>query len=140
MPVKQPLRPDRLLFVYGSLRRGSRHENAQRLADESVWLGAATAQGRLYRIDWYPAFVPGESGEVRGDLVELADPTTSLPWLDRFEGCSPDDPQPHEYRRETIELVCPGSTVTASTYVWTLAINGLQPITSGDWLAVGADR
>lgn len=46
-----------LLFVYGTLRRGSDHANAARLARESAWLGTGTLMGTLYRVSWHPALV-----------------------------------------------------------------------------------
>ena len=75
---------------------------------------------------------------MRGDLVELLDPKVSLPWLDQFEGCSPGDLQPHEYRRETISVECSGGTVQTRAYVWNLPTHGLEYIDGGDWVVAQA--
>lgn len=132
MPARQA--PD-LLFVYGTLRRGSDHANAARLGRESDWLGTARLIGTLYRVSWYPALVLEGSDSVTGDLLRLHDAAASLRWLDAFEGCAPDDPPPHDYRRETAHVITPRGQVTASVYVWNLAADGLERIASGDWLA-----
>lgn len=131
MPPRQA--PD-LLFVYGTLRHGSDHANAARLARESEWLGRATLTGTLYRVSWYPALVLEGSDTVTGDLLRLHNPAASLPWLDAFEGCAADDPVPHDYRREVAEIMTADGSATARVYVWNLAVDGLERIKSGDWL------
>lgn len=131
MPPRQA--PD-LLFVYGTLRHGSDHANAARLARESEWLGRATLTGTLYRVSWYPALVLEGSDTVTGDLLRLHSPAASLPWLDAFEGCAADDPVPHDYRREVARLTTAKGAASALVYVWNLPVAGLQRITSGDWL------
>lgn len=131
MPARQA--PD-LLFVYGTLRRGSDHANARRLAQESDWLGTATLAGTLYRVSWHPALVLEGSDTVTGDMVRLHDSAASLTWLDAFEGCAADDPLPHDYRRETVAVMTADGGATALVYVWNLAVDGLDRITCGDWL------
>jgi gamma-glutamylcyclotransferase (GGCT)/AIG2-like uncharacterized protein YtfP len=131
MPARQA--PD-LLFVYGTLRRGSDHPNAARLADESAWLGTATLTGTLYRVCWHPALTLAGIDAVTGDLLRLHDPAASLPWLDAFEGCAVDDPLPHDYRRERTQVMTADGPATALVYVWNLPLGGLERIASGDWL------
>jgi gamma-glutamylcyclotransferase (GGCT)/AIG2-like uncharacterized protein YtfP len=123
-----------LLFVYGTLRRGSDHENAARLARESSWLGNATLVGTLYRVTWHPALVLEGEDTVIGDLLRLTDPAVSLPWLDAFESCGPDDPPPHDYRREIATVMTADGAVDAMVYVWNLPLDGLERIAGGDWL------
>lgn len=131
----QPIPDMHLLFVYGSLRAGSDHPNAARLAQESAWLGKATLTGTLYRVDWHPALVLEGSDTITGDLLHLHDSASSLPWLDEFEGCAPDDPHPHDYRRELCNVIAPAGAVAALTYIWNLPVTALARIPSGDWLA-----
>lgn len=123
-----------LLFVYGTLRRGSDHENAARLARESAWLGTATLPGTLYRVSWHPALVLEGEDSVTGDLLRLRDPAASLPWLDAFESCGPDDPPPHDYRREIAPVMTAGGAEQAMVYVWNLGVGGLERMPGGDWL------
>lgn len=130
-----PIQTPPLLFVYGTLRRGSDHPNAARLARESVWLGTATLTGTLYRVSWHPALVLEGEDRVTGDLLRLTDPTGSLPWLDAFESCGPDDPPPHDYRREMAQVMTADGVVPAMVYVWNLPLDGLERMPGGDWLA-----
>lgn len=123
------------LFVYGSLRPGSDHPNAARLARESTWLSRATLTGTLYRVDWHPALILEGSDTITGDLLLLHDPASSLPWLDVFEGCAAGTLPPHDYRREICTVAAPEGTVAALTYIWNLPVLGLERIASGDWLA-----
>ena len=96
-----------LLFVYGTLRRGCDGAEARRLSTEGEWLGQARLRGLLYRVDWYPALVmdADEMGWVIGDLFRMTDPATILAWLDRYEECGPDFPEPQEYRRVIAEAL-----------------------------------
>jgi gamma-glutamylcyclotransferase (GGCT)/AIG2-like uncharacterized protein YtfP len=123
-----------LLFVYGTLRRGSDHANAARLAAESEWLGTATLVGTLFRVTWHPALVLEGDDVVTGDLLRLTDPAASLPWLDSFESCGPDDPPPHDYRREIASVMTASGAVDAMVYVWNLPTGGLERMPDGDWL------
>jgi len=130
-----PIQTPPLLFVYGTLRRGSDHPNAARLAQESTWLGHATLTGTLYRVSWHPALVLEGTDRVTGDLLRLTDPAASLPWLDAFESCGPEDPPPHDYRREMAEVMTADGSVEAMVYVWNLPLDGLERMPGGDWLA-----
>lgn len=130
-----PIQTQPLLFVYGTLRRGSDHPNAARLASESAWLGTATLTGTLYRVSWHPALVLEGDDTVTGDLLRLTDPAISLPWLDAFESCGPEDPPPHDYRREMAEVMTADGAVPAMVYVWNLPLDGLERMPGGDWLA-----
>jgi len=70
-----------LLFVYGSLRRGSPHPLAIRLAENARWLGLAGYRGLLFDIGAYPGAVPADdpARRVRGDLYRLTDPAPARP-------------------------------------------------------------
>jgi gamma-glutamylcyclotransferase (GGCT)/AIG2-like uncharacterized protein YtfP len=82
---------NRLLFVYGTLVTSHAHPQGNRLRAEALFLGPATIAGRLYRISWYPGLRPPESTAdiVQGEVYELANPATSLVWLDEYEGITP---------------------------------------------------
>jgi gamma-glutamylcyclotransferase (GGCT)/AIG2-like uncharacterized protein YtfP len=130
-----PIQTPNLIFVYGTLRRGSDHPNAERLARQSAWLGTASLTGTLYRVSWHPALVLEGGDHVTGDLLRLTDATASLPWLDAFESCGPDDPPPHDYRREMAEVMTADGPVSAMVYVWNLPLDLLERMPGGDWLA-----
>lgn len=124
-----------LLFVYGTLRRGSDRAEAARLEREAQWLGSATTRGVLFRVSWYPALVAGLAGTVTGDVYRLRDARRSLEWLDAFEGCGADNPPPHDYRRVLLPVLLGGRTRPASVYAWNKPVTGLARIGSGDWLS-----
>lgn len=117
-----------LLFVYGSLRRGSGHPMAAVLAENSDYLGAASISGILYRIDWYPGLVPCDDPDrrVRGDLYRMVRPRRLLPLLDEYEECAPDHSPPHEYRRAIAAVLRAGETVFAWTYFYNRPVEGLD--------------
>lgn len=124
-----------LLFVYGTLRRGSGHAMGAWLAAQAEWRGPARCDAaRLYRVSWYPALAEGAAGEsVRGDVYRL--PGDALwPTLDAFEGVAgrADD----EYERRLTEVVLDeGGTVRAWCYWYRPAAEGLAQVAGGDWLA-----
>ena len=78
-----------LLFVYGTLRRGStRGGFAARLEAEASWLGAAQIRGSLYQVHAdYPGLAEpqSENNWITGEVWEFADPAL---WaaLDQYEG------------------------------------------------------
>ncbi|RMG53776.1 MAG: gamma-glutamylcyclotransferase [Gammaproteobacteria bacterium] len=125
------------LFVYGTLLPGSPHPLARRLAAESDDLGPAQVPGLLYDLGGYPGLrhQPGTPARVQGRLLRLHDPGRSLPWLDAYEGCSPRDPRPHEYRRVELPVqTAQGDRVTAWAWLWQGLPRG-RLIAGGDWLA-----
>lgn len=124
-----------LLFTYGTLRAGSDDPMARWLQSVSRRVGPAEASGTLYRIDYYPGFVPGGQGQVFGDLLHLDDPSAACAILDEHEQCSDAWPQPHEYRRERIMVTGQAGAVEAWTYVFAHDASKLERIESGDFLA-----
>jgi gamma-glutamylcyclotransferase (GGCT)/AIG2-like uncharacterized protein YtfP len=48
-----PEAPERLVFVYGTLRRGGRND-INRLRPPPQYVGMGEVQGRLYHFDSYP--------------------------------------------------------------------------------------
>lgn len=121
------------LFVYGTLRRGSRHPLAGQLAAKGKHVGEARYNGRLYRITHYPGAVASSSPDdwVFGDLFDLRD-VEFLTALDRYEGCGPDDPEPTQYLRLLQSVVlADGTTSEAWMYVYNRPIEGRERIKSG---------
>lgn len=123
-----------LLFVYGTLRCGFDWPMAQWLRGVAQVVGQGHVAGRLYRVDDYPGYVPGEEGRVIGDLFALPDPAALLARLDDYEECSDAWPQPHEYRRERVNVQMPDGPVRAWTYVYTRDPSALPRILGGDFL------
>jgi len=126
--------PD-LLFVYGTLRRASRHRAHERLARAAEPFGEGTVAGRLYLVEDYPGLVAaaGESARVRGEVYRLVAPSV-LADLDRYEGCDAVDPARGLYRRARAEVVLDdGRSVTAWVYLYNRPVTALRPIASGDY-------
>jgi gamma-glutamylcyclotransferase (GGCT)/AIG2-like uncharacterized protein YtfP len=80
--------PDHL-FVYGTLRRGSAHPLAKRLAAEARFVGEGTVKGRPYSFGAYPGAVLDASSRetIEGDLYGIGENTSLLAALDAYEGC-----------------------------------------------------
>lgn len=108
---------------------------ARWLASVAQLKGAAVARGALYRVDYYPGFVPGPDGIVTGALFCLSDAEAILSVLDEHEECAAHFPAPHEFRRERIEVRSAAGPVEAWTYIYARDVAGLERIASGDFLA-----
>lgn len=99
----------------------------------SEFVGEGTVAGSLYRIGWYPGLVLKEGGDVVvGEVYRVN--AEKLTKLDAFEGCSADDPDPHEYRRVKTPVVW--DSVQKEAWVWEFIapIGEREAIASGDWL------
>jgi gamma-glutamylcyclotransferase (GGCT)/AIG2-like uncharacterized protein YtfP len=128
-----------VIFVYGTLRRDLSHEMFHLLAKHARYMGDATVSGRLFDLGDYPGMIPSEDrSKVVGELYEI----DQAKWhdvvtrLDKYEGCSSDDPEPHEYRRELVNARLHSGDVVAA---WAYVLNGRpakdQEIKSGDYLS-----
>lgn len=125
------------VFVYGSLRKGCGHPMHQVLGEGAHLDAMARLPGRLYDLGAYPALVPDATaqGTVLGELYRVPEPGRVLPLLDRYEGCTAEDQDPHEYRRERHTVVLDdGSTRVAWVYVYNRPVAHLEPIPGGDYL------
>lgn len=117
------------LFVYGTLRRGSKNKFARLLHAHAQFVGNASIPGRLYRLGHYPGAVSSNtSGEwVRGELYLIHDPRWTLPALDSYEG--------PEFQRVKLEVQLDlGGRIEAWVYVCRGTPRGTR-IRSGDWLS-----
>lgn len=128
---------ERRVFVYGTLRRGFPHPMATFLSESARFLGEGTVRGTLVNLGSYPGLsLPGDTA-VRGDLYEFSPDSAAvgLERLDAYEGCSARDPLPHEYRKESVEVVLTdGTTCRASVYLLNGSPSGFEMIGSGDYL------
>jgi len=115
-----------LVFVYGTLRRGSAHSMSNRFP-ESKFITQASARGRLYDLGPYPGLVvDGSSSLVAGEVYEVDDET--LKQIDGFEASS-------NYRRREVELSPAVLNRTCWTYEPDPEFYSFQVlILSGDWI------
>jgi gamma-glutamylcyclotransferase (GGCT)/AIG2-like uncharacterized protein YtfP len=127
-----------LLFVYGTLRRGSGSPMHGLLAAEADFVSDAAFRGRLYLIGDYPGAVPSDAcGDVvRGELYRLHRPEDSLAWIDRYEQCGNGFPAPQEYLRQIRQVILPdGSVCKAWIYLYNHSVKGRPHLPSGDFSA-----
>lgn len=120
-----------LVFVYGTLRSGGTHHF--RMAGAEL-VASGTVCGRIYRFDWYPGLVLGESGdEITGEVYAVG--PALLAELDLFEGLSAGEIEGSEYRRVRAKVrTGSGETITAWVWEWRGAVEETQRIAGGDWL------
>jgi len=127
------------IFVYGTLRKDQSHEMFHLLAKHGRFVGDATVAGRLFDLGEYPGMIcPDETHRVIGEIYEIhvADWNDVVTRLDKYEGCSSDDPGPHEYRRELVSArLVSGAVVPAWAYVLTRFPAADHEIESGDYLS-----
>ncbi len=126
------------LFVYGTLRRSAAHP-MHRLLLPAAFVGPGRFQGKLYDLGRYPAAVASAdpADTVHGEVYLLHAPAATLAALDRYEGCSPDEPAPHEYVRAAaaIRLDTDSRLVAAQIYLYNRPTAHLTRIEPGDYLA-----
>lgn len=126
-----------LIFVYGSLRKDFSSPASEILDNHSEYVGEATFQGKLYKVDWYPGVVPSDDPDdiVFGEVYKITEKDHVLPALDRYEGCSPEDPEPHAFvRKQRLVTLDNGGTIDAWIYLYTRPVSGKDRIDSGDYL------
>ena len=134
--------PDTLMFVYGTLRKDARGQVLSPLCRDWVFQGYGTVPGELYDFGAYPGAVPvtGSESRILGELYLLPDPETMIPPIDRYEGCTDEDPAPHEFERALVDVAMEdGSTRRAWIYWYKPEPLGRR-LGSGDYLQRTGDR
>lgn len=124
------------LFVYGTLRRGSTHPMARRLATAARHVGIGLLRGDLYDLGSFPgaALSPNSNGRIVGDLYALREPTALLDVLDRYE--NGDDPLDPLFRRISAEVKLAQGRQSVAAWIYVIEARASEPrILSGDWLA-----
>jgi gamma-glutamylcyclotransferase (GGCT)/AIG2-like uncharacterized protein YtfP len=95
------------LFVYGTLRRRSRHPMARRLAESARHVAAAKIAGRLYDLGRFPGLKEPHSPSdwVQGDVYDLGgNAERTLPEMDAYENAESPPPTPYERQLATVTL------------------------------------
>jgi gamma-glutamylcyclotransferase (GGCT)/AIG2-like uncharacterized protein YtfP len=115
-----------LVFVYGTLRRGSAGAMSIRFPD-SKFIAEAQVSGSLYDLGAYPGLLLNEAdSSVTGEVYEVDDEI--LNQLDDFEASS-------HYCRKQVEISLGSHRKVCWTYEPAPEFYALQTlITSGDWL------
>ena len=86
------------LFVYGTLRRGSKIKIARLLHANSEFIGPGRMQGRLARSHPHRGVVRSDKPDdwISGEVFKLNDPSMLLPILDEYEDS--------EYQRTSVPV------------------------------------
>jgi gamma-glutamylcyclotransferase (GGCT)/AIG2-like uncharacterized protein YtfP len=112
------------------------------LRENARYAGEASIRARLYIIrdpddpvNTYPGAVPtaDPADHLYGELYEITGDTARLyAVLDRFEGCSPDWPEPHEFLRRNVEVeLMDGQAAAAIAYLYTWDVSLAKYVASG---------
>lgn len=130
-----------LLFVYGTLLTTANHPLGEVLRAHASYIGKGSMQARLYWIkdpddprNHYPgAFPSGNPADrVHGEVYEITDPARVLPALDRYEACSEDWPEPHEFLRRSVPVrLEKGGELRCWSYFYTWDVSRARLIASG---------
>jgi len=134
---------DDYLFVYGTLRRDYSHIMNRYLVKHSEYIGNGIFQGRLFMVDDYPGGVDSSDSQdtIKGNVFRLTQVRSVLLNLDVYEDCSPESPQPTEFRREkrSVRLMT-GEILECWIYLYNHSVEGLPLIPSGDFFKPGLSQ
>ena len=124
------------MFVYGTLRKDARGQVLSPLCRDWVFKGYGTVAGELYDFGAYPGAVPSHSGNahIRGEVYELPEPSSTIPLIDQYEGCGENDPPPHEFERELIDVHLEDGGVARAWIYWYQPSPMGRRLESGDYL------
>ena len=127
-----PESPERLVFVYGTLRRGGRND-INRLQPAPDYVGMGEVQGRLYHFDWYPGLTLGgdEAVTVVGEVYRITPPLEAV--LDEIEQI--EEGARSEYFKREVEVRMADASRTCLVYEINPArVIGREAIGHGDWI------
>ena len=123
--------PCEYLFVYGTLKRDMHGSIHPYLAAHADYLGNAEFQGKLYQIAGYPGVVASDDvkDQVHGEVYVIRQRTLLFAILDRYEECSEEFSEPHEYcrRMQTVALNR-GDKIIAWMYLYNRSTVGLHQL------------
>ncbi len=128
---------DYTIFVYGTLKSGSKSPMHALLKDNSMFLGRATLNAKLYDAGGYPgAVLSSEPNDiVLGEAYLLHKPEILLKELDAYEEYGPGFSEPFEFKRIKAKITLEtGIEVDAWVYVYNLDVDKLKPIKGYDYL------
>jgi gamma-glutamylcyclotransferase (GGCT)/AIG2-like uncharacterized protein YtfP len=129
------------LFVYGTLTSAAIPLELQAIMAEcGSFIGnAVLSSAQLYQLDGYPgaALCKNQDAKVFGEIYQISDSQKLFAVLDAYEECSPDFPEPHEYRRQQVTVTDTiGNTLIAWCYLYNRDTNKLKIIANGDYKTI----
>ncbi len=123
------------LFVYGTLKRRSRHPMARRLAQSARHVGAARIAGRLYNLGRYPGLKEPRFADdcVQGDVYDLGENADAvLREMDAYENAESPPPTPYERLPATVTLE-DGRALTVWVYWYRGKVDEAHFIAAGSY-------
>ena len=124
------MRPTPYLFVYGTLKKGSRVPERLPLDAKAHLLREVTLRAKLYHLDEYPGAVlsSDEKDVVHGELYELKETEATLAELDAYEG--------GEFERKLVDVFFPefGFPLECWAYLYVGPTAGLTLVPGGRFL------
>jgi gamma-glutamylcyclotransferase (GGCT)/AIG2-like uncharacterized protein YtfP len=137
--------PTRLVFVYGTLRRGEERD-INRLLPAPTWIGDGVVEGTLFNLGSYPGIVLGQgplSGRVVGEVYRIAEALERQ--LDIIEEVWPTataipNPSSEYTRSETVAYLAGRPNATPQTLRCLVyeasrhAVAGKPVLSNGDWV------
>ena len=121
--------PPRLVFVYGTLRRGQSND-ILRMHPAPQYLGRARVNGVMYHLGAYPGVVLGGTRWVQGEVYEVTEALEHA--LDVLEGVLP-TPTGEYFKRE-VPVSWAGQSARCLVYeINPEFLKGREEILSGDW-------
>ena len=127
-----PQSAERLVFVYGTLRRGGRND-INRLQPAPEYLGMGEVQGVLYHFDRYPGLTLGgeRAVTVMGEVYRITPALEAV--LDRIEQIV--EGADSEYFKREVAVTMQEGTRTCLLYeINPSRLMGREPIGHGDWI------
>lgn len=129
------------LFVYGTLKQTANQSRYAFLEPYTEFFAHASASGKLFLYEdaefIYPGFVFDEMADssVKGELYVITDAKPLFEKLDAYEGCTREDPLPHQYRREQVTVKTNVAFEhQAWTYVYNWQTTGLKEVVNGNFV------
>jgi gamma-glutamylcyclotransferase (GGCT)/AIG2-like uncharacterized protein YtfP len=124
-----------LVFFYGTLMSGFNRESRTRVEFALEPVGRGSIRAVLFDIGIYPAAIPSELSQVRGEVHRMLAPAAVLRALDEFEDYRCDQPDVSLYvRSETLVCLDDGGVERAWVYFYNAPLGGARRIESGDYL------
>ncbi len=131
------------IFIYGSLRREFSSPVRSVLEHHAEFIGVGTVPGKLYNIDWYPGALESEDPDecVTGAVYRVRNRNIVFSKLDQYEGCSAEQPRPHEFIRKKLPINLQSTgKLRAWIYLYNRSVSGKERIPSGDYAAYAGDQ
>ena len=123
------------LFVYGTLKRRSRHPMARKLAEAARYVGSAKIAGRLYDLGRFPGLKEPRTAHdwVQGDVYDIGvNLERTLQEMDAYENAESPPPTPYE-REPTTVILADGAELGVWVYWYRGTVREEQFLASGSF-------